>query len=59
VAQWQVLAGPSPTSLSYVTSARRTGFETAIVTRTKQPYVVVRAVSKSHQVLGVSRAIAR
>jgi Arylsulfotransferase (ASST) len=59
VAAWQVLAGPSPTSLSYVTSARRTGFETAIAIRTKQPYVVVRAVSGSRHVLGVSRAVAR
>jgi Arylsulfotransferase (ASST) len=59
VAFWQVLAGPSPTSLGYVGMARRSGFETAIAVKTQQPYVAVRAVSASRQVLAVSKAVAR
>jgi hypothetical protein len=58
VAAWQTLAGPSPQRLKPVGSAApRAGFETPIMVRTAEPYIIVRAEDGSGRVLGTSRAI--
>jgi hypothetical protein len=57
VASWQLLAGSSPSTLSPVSKAPRQGFETAIHTSTRQPYVAVQALSRSGAVLGTSSTI--
>ena len=57
VATWQVLAGPGPERLRPVGSVPREGFETAIVVRTGEPYVGVRAKDRSGRVLGASEAV--
>jgi len=55
---WQVLAGPNPGSLSVVIRhARRSGFETAVVTSNRGPYFQVRALSATGKVLGASRVV--
>ncbi len=57
VATWQVLAGPGPERLRPVGSVLREGFETAIIARTDEPYVGVRAKDRSGRVLGASEAV--
>jgi Arylsulfotransferase (ASST) len=58
VATWEALAGPDPGRLRPVGSpAPRDGFETAIVVRTAEPYVGVRAQDRSGRVLGTSKAV--
>ena len=57
VATWEVLAGPSPRRLRSVGSVPRDGFETAMLVRTAEPYVVVRARDSSGRVLGSSKPI--
>jgi hypothetical protein len=59
VASWELLAGPSPTSLTRVSTTPSQGFETAIHTTTPEPYLVVQALSKTGVVLGTSATIAR
>jgi Arylsulfotransferase (ASST) len=54
VASWQVLSGPSPTTLTPVASAARTGFETAISVAALGRCVAVRALDASGAVLGTS-----
>ncbi|HEX5852528.1 MAG TPA: hypothetical protein VFY36_05495, partial [Solirubrobacteraceae bacterium] len=56
-ASWRVLAGPSPQQLEPVSSAARTGFETAIATPSAQQYVAVQALSAAGAVLGTSPTI--
>jgi len=56
-ASWRVLAGPSPTRLTPVATAPRTGFETAIATPSAAPYVAVQALDASGTVLGTSHTI--
>ena len=56
---WRVLAGSSARQLAPVASAHRAGFETAIATPGRQPYVAVQALDASGTVLGTSRTIAR
>ncbi len=60
VASWQVLAGPSPTSMQPVTQAPRTGFETVVVVPagTTGPYLAVHALDAEGRSLGVSNALA-
>lgn len=60
VASWQVLAGPTPTSLAPVASAPRQGFETTITlgAGVGTQYVAVRALGSSGQTLGSSAAVA-
>ncbi len=53
-ASWRVLAGPSPQQLAPVSSAPRTGFETAIATPSAQRYAAVQALSATGAVLGTS-----
>jgi hypothetical protein len=59
LASWRVLAGPSPASLSPLSSEPRTGFETAIaLPGTAAPvYVAVQALDASGNVLSVSPAV--
>jgi Arylsulfotransferase (ASST) len=57
VADWQVLAGPTPNDLKPVASAPREGFETAIKADTAEPYVSVRAKDRTGRVLGTSKAV--
>jgi Arylsulfotransferase (ASST) len=59
VARWQVLAGSSPTDMTPIASAPRSGFETAITTDTSARYFAVRALDGAGQVLGTSAAVAR
>jgi hypothetical protein len=58
VASWQVLAGASSTSLEPVTSAPKSGFETAIALPrgVSGPYVAVRALNAAGAVIGSSAA---
>jgi hypothetical protein len=56
VARWQVLAGTTPTSLTRIGGAARSGFETAIVLKTgTYRYFQVRALSGTGKTLGTSR----
>jgi hypothetical protein len=57
VATWAVLAGADPARLAPVTAAPRTGFETAIILRTAEPYLAVQALDAAGQVLGVSAVV--
>jgi hypothetical protein len=59
VASWELLAGPSPTSLARVSTTPSQGFETAIHTTTSNPYLAVQALSKSGAVLGESATLVR
>lgn len=55
---WQVLAGPGPRALSVVVAhAPRTGFETAVTTRSSGPYFQVKALDANGRVLGVSKVV--
>jgi hypothetical protein len=57
VANWQVLAGSGPDKLEPAGFVPRTGFETAILVNTTEPYVAVQGRSSSNRVLGASEAI--
>jgi hypothetical protein len=59
VASWKLLAGPSPSTLSWVSTTSSQGFETAIHTTTPEPYLAVEALSKSGVVLGATSTIPR
>jgi hypothetical protein len=54
VASWGVLAGKRSSSLAYVGSARRTGFETAITVANDGPYFAVEPRDASGQILAWS-----
>ena len=56
VVKWRVLAGPRPTSLSPLTVAPRTGFESAIPVSTVQPWVAVQALDRFGRALATSSA---
>jgi hypothetical protein len=51
---WQLLAGPSRRSLAPVSTAARTGFETAITTAAAGPFYEVKALAPSGAVLKTS-----
>jgi MFS family permease len=55
VASWRVLAGPSPARLSAVTSAPRSGFETAIPVSAGYASFEVQALSAGGRAIGASR----
>ncbi len=57
VASWGLLAGKRHSSLAYVGSARRTGFETAIAAANVGPYFAVEPRDASGHVLGVSATV--
>jgi hypothetical protein len=52
---WQVLGGTSPASLSIITTAAKSGFETAISVAAAGPYFQVKALGNQGQVLGISK----
>jgi hypothetical protein len=56
-ASWRVLAGTSAAALAPVTTAARSGFETAITTPAGAPFVAVQALDASGAVLAVSRTV--
>ena len=57
VATWEVLAGPRPGRLASVGSVPRSGFETAMLVQTFDPYVAVRANNRLGQPLGSSAPV--
>jgi len=57
VTSWRVLAGPSPKALIPVATAADAGFETAIATPARAPYVAVQALESSGAVIGTSKTI--
>jgi hypothetical protein len=57
VAGWRVLAGASPTQLTPVAQAPKSGFETAIGTPGPEPYVAAQALNAAGAVLGTSPPI--
>ena len=57
VAAWEALAGPSPSQLEPLGSVPRSGFETAMLMQTAEPYVAVQAKHHSGRVLGTSKTI--
>jgi hypothetical protein len=57
VAGWRLMGGPSPDSLSVLTTAPRTGFETAIAVPLPTAYVLVQALNEAGEVLSTSRTI--
>jgi hypothetical protein len=57
VTTWAVLSGPSSDALEVVTTAHRTGFETAIQLPARASYVAVQAVGGDGRVLGNSAVV--
>ena len=57
VATWAVLAGKHQGRLESVGQAPRNGFETAMVVRTSDPYVAVRAKDRLGRTLGTSKVL--
>jgi Arylsulfotransferase (ASST) len=57
VASWEALAGGRPGRLKASGSIPRDGFETAMVVRTSESYVAVRAKDRSGEVLGTSEPV--
>jgi Arylsulfotransferase (ASST) len=57
VATWEVLAGSHPDKLESLGAAPRDGFETALLARTAEPYVAVRAKDSSGRALGDSKPV--
>jgi hypothetical protein len=58
IVSWQVLAGSSPTSLTWVGPAASTGAPFPLVTRDAFPYYEAQAIGAAGQVLGTSAPIA-
>jgi len=57
VTTWEVLAGSSPNQLESLGSVRWDGFETAMLVRTAEPYIVVGAKDRSGRVLGATEPV--
>jgi hypothetical protein len=57
VVKWRILGGASPTSLTAVTTAGRSAFETAIKLSHAEAYVEAQALDSRGQVLGTSLAV--
>jgi WD40 repeat protein len=57
VATWEVLAGPGPDQLESLGSVPRSGFETAMLLQTSEPYVAVRAKHHLGEVLGTTAPV--
>jgi hypothetical protein len=56
-ANWQFLAGATPTSLSPVATASRNGFETSTTVANAGPYFAVRALTPAGRVLSTSATV--
>jgi hypothetical protein len=54
---WEVLTGSRPDRLEPLGSVTRDGFETAILARSAEPYVAVRARDRTGRILGTSESI--
>ncbi len=59
VAAWRVIGGNSPTSLSSLAQAARTGFETTIHLSSSEQYFAVQALNSRGEVLGTSAVTQR
>jgi hypothetical protein len=57
IAIWEVLAGQHQGRLESLGQVPRNGFETAMVVRTSDPYVAVRAKDRSGRALGTSKVL--
>jgi hypothetical protein len=57
VESWEVLTGQRPDVLKPLGSVPRDGFETAILARSAEPYVAVRARDHTGRILGTSELI--
>src|SRR5215203_157241 len=57
VESWEALAGRRPGRLKTLGTIPRDGFETAMLVRTSEPYVAVRAKDRSGEVLGTSEPV--
>ena len=57
VSSWRVLAGPSPTKLRDIGTARKTAFETTITAHNGNPYFAVQALGSKGQVLSTSNTV--
>jgi len=57
VESWEVLTGQRPDGLEPLGSVPRDGFETAILARSTEPYVAVRARDHTGRILGTSELI--
>jgi hypothetical protein len=57
VESWEVLTGPRPDGLEPLGSVTRNGFETAILARTFERYVAVRARDRRGLIIGTSEPI--
>jgi hypothetical protein len=57
VASWRVLGGSSAHSLRAVSTARRSGFETAIMLPHPQKYVAAQALNRAGHVLNISPTV--
>ena len=57
VESWEVLTGSRPDRLEPLGSVTRDGFETAILARSAEPYVAVRARDRTGRILGTSESI--
>jgi hypothetical protein len=57
IVSWRVLAGPSPTQLTPVAQAPKSGFQTAIATPGPAAYVAAQALDGAGAVLGTSQTV--
>ena len=57
VSSWRLLAGSSPSALSAVATAARTGFQTTITAATNGPYLAAQALDGSGAVIGQSPTV--
>lgn len=57
VASWRVLAGESPSALSAVTTAAKSGFQTTVAVPAAGPYVAVQALNSAGTVIGTSATV--
>lgn len=57
VSSWRVLAGPSPSKLRTIGTARRTAFETTISAHNGNPYFAVQPLGSKGQVLSTSNTV--
>jgi len=58
VASWQVSLGPTPTTMSPVTTAPSIGFETAIALGAISGYTTVTAIDSTGRMLATSQPVA-
>jgi Arylsulfotransferase (ASST) len=57
VASWQILGGSSPSTLAPLTSAPKSGFQTAVAISSHPAYVAVQALDAAGAAIGLSPAV--